>query len=131
LASGDPVVQVLDILPPTTLFAVLTRRVGASAPAEGQNVWAFDATTTWYLDFLCALRGYGGGGLTFTLPWTASTSSGSMPGFHLRSPFLFPMSWRPLALDSLSRRPCLSAARLPRHSRPGTSMDARMVSCEL
>jgi hypothetical protein len=51
------------------------RRVGGSAPAEGINVWQFDATTPWYLDFLCVLRGYGGGGLTFTLPWTAATAT--------------------------------------------------------
>jgi hypothetical protein len=53
---------------------VLTRRAGGSTPAEGVNVWAFDAATIWYLDFLCALRGYGGGGLTFTLPWTAASA---------------------------------------------------------
>jgi hypothetical protein len=74
MASGDPVVSVLNVLPPTTLFAVLTRRVGGSAPAEGVNVWAFDAATIWYIDFLCALRGYGGSGLTFTIPWTAATA---------------------------------------------------------
>jgi hypothetical protein len=39
------------------------------------NVWAFvDATNINYLDFLCVLRGYGGGGLTFTLPWMAATA---------------------------------------------------------
>lgn len=75
MASGDSVVQILEVWPPSTLFAVLTRRVGASSPAEGQNVWAFDAATIWYLDFLCYLRGYGGGGLTFTLPWTAATAT--------------------------------------------------------
>lgn len=74
MASGDAVVSVLEIWPPTTLFAVLTRRAGTSTPAEAVNVWAFDATTIWYLDFLCTLRGYGGGGLTFTLPWTAATA---------------------------------------------------------
>lgn len=74
MASGDPVVSVLDIFVPTTLFAVLTRRAGGSTPIEGVNVWGFDAATIWYLDFLCALRGYDGGGLTFTLPWTAATA---------------------------------------------------------
>lgn len=74
MASGDPVLSVLDIWPPTSLFAVLSRRVGGSTPAEGNNVWAFDAATIWYLDFLCLLRGYGGGGLTFLLPWTAATA---------------------------------------------------------
>jgi hypothetical protein len=75
LASGDPVLVVADILPPASLFAVLTRRVGGSTPAEGQNVWAFDAGVPWYLDFLCRLQGYGNGGLTFTLPWTAATAT--------------------------------------------------------
>jgi hypothetical protein len=76
VASGDLVVSVLDVFVPTTLFAVLTRRVGASAPAEGINVWAFDAATIWYLDFLCVLRGLSAsGGLTFTLPWTAATAT--------------------------------------------------------
>jgi hypothetical protein len=63
-----------EIMPPTTLFAVLTRRVGGSTPAEGFNVWAFDAATIWYLDFKCRLQGYAGGGLTFTLPWIAATA---------------------------------------------------------
>ena len=75
MASGDAVVSVLEIFVPTTLFAVLTRRVGGSAPVEGVNVWAFDAATIWYLDFLCVLRGYGGAGLTFTLPWMAATAT--------------------------------------------------------
>lgn len=68
-------VQIVEVWPPTTLFAVLTRRAGGSTPIEGVNVWAFDAATIWYLDFLCVLRGYGGGGLTFTLPWTAATAT--------------------------------------------------------
>jgi hypothetical protein len=75
MASGDLVVSILDVYVPTTLFAVLSRRAGGSTPAEGVNVWAFDAATIWYIDFLCALRGYGGGGLTFTLPWTAATAT--------------------------------------------------------
>lgn len=75
MSSGDPCVEILEILPPTTIFAVLTRRVGGSSPAEGNNVWAFDAATIWYLDFLCVLRGYGGGGLTFTVPWTAASAT--------------------------------------------------------
>jgi hypothetical protein len=75
MASGDPVVQVLEVWVPQTLFAVLTRRAGGSTPAEGVNVWNFDAATAWYMDFLCALKGYGGGGLTFTLPWMAATAT--------------------------------------------------------
>src|SRR5262245_28304520 len=75
MASGDAVLQVVDVWVPTSLFAVLTRRTGGSTPAEGVNVWSFDAATIWYLDFLCVLRGYGGGGLTFTVPWTAATAT--------------------------------------------------------
>jgi hypothetical protein len=75
MASGDPVVQVIEIFPPTSLSAVLGRRVGGSTPAEGFNVWQFDAATIWYLDFLCALRGYGGGGLTFVIPWSAASAT--------------------------------------------------------
>lgn len=75
MASGDLVVSVEEILPPTTLFAVLTRRAGGSTPAEGMNVWQFDAATIWYLDFLCSLRGYGGNGITFTITWSAATAT--------------------------------------------------------
>lgn len=75
MASGDNVVEVLEIWPPANPFAALTRRAGGSTPAEGANVWAFDAATTEYLDFLCLLEGYGGGGLTFTLPWSAATAT--------------------------------------------------------
>jgi len=75
MASGDAVLSVLEVWPPTTIFAVLTRRVGGSTPAEGVNVWAFDAATIWYLDFLCLLRGYGGAGLTVTLPWMGATAT--------------------------------------------------------
>ena len=38
-------------------------------------VWAFDAATVEYMDFLCLLRGYNGGGLTFTIAWSATTAT--------------------------------------------------------
>lgn len=38
-------------------------------------MWDFNDTTIEYMDFLCMLEGYGGGGLTWTLPWSAATAT--------------------------------------------------------
>lgn len=75
MASGDPVVQVLEIMPPQANFAPFGFRTGGSTPAENVPYYAFDASTIEYLDFLCLLKGYGGGGLTFTLPWMAASAT--------------------------------------------------------
>jgi len=37
--------------------------------------WAYDAATVEYLDFLCVLQGYSGGGLTFTVVWSATSAT--------------------------------------------------------
>lgn len=75
MASGDAVVQVLQIIPPATVYATFDTRAGGSTPAEQFPVYDFDAAASEYLDFLCKLEGYAGGGLTFTLPWSASTAT--------------------------------------------------------
>jgi hypothetical protein len=75
MASGDAVVQIIDVLPPTTLFATPDIRVGGSSPFEAVTVWDFDASIIEYMDFKCRLQGYSGGGLTFTLPWSASSAT--------------------------------------------------------
>ena len=75
MASGDPVVEVVSILPPETLFGRPDRRLGGSTPKENVRLYDFDPTTIWYLDFICRLHGYGGGGLTFNLDWSASTAT--------------------------------------------------------
>lgn len=75
MASGDPVVIVVREQGPNTLFAPLTHRAGGSSPTEQSQVWAFDASTIWYKDFLCQLRRYSGGGLTFLLPWSAKSAT--------------------------------------------------------
>ena len=79
MASGDNVVSILQIMPPTTVYATFDVRVGGSTPAENFPVYDFDAAASEYLDFLCKLAGYDGGGLTFTIPWSASSAtSGSV-----------------------------------------------------
>lgn len=74
MASGTPI-QILDVLYPSANFAALSLRQGGSTPAERVRVFAFDASTVEYLDFVCRLRGYGGGGLTFVLPWSAASAT--------------------------------------------------------
>jgi hypothetical protein len=71
MASGENVVKILKAMPPATLAATIDYRTGGSAPNEQYMVWDFDHTVVEYMDFLCFLDGYDGGGLTFTLPWSA------------------------------------------------------------
>jgi len=87
VASGDPVVKVLRAMPPASSYATFDVRPGGSTPAEGVEVLDFDGTSIEYMDFLCRLEGYDGGGLTFTLPWSAtSATSGSVRwGIAIRS----------------------------------------------
>jgi len=75
LASGDSVVQVLGQMPPGASAATMDARAGGSTPAENVRVLDFDAATDEYMDWLCKLEGYGGGGLTFTLPFMMSSAT--------------------------------------------------------
>jgi hypothetical protein len=75
MATGQVVGQVLDVLYPAANFAALTVRQGGSTPAERVRVHAFDAATIEYLDFKVMLRGYGSGGLTIDLPWSAASAT--------------------------------------------------------
>lgn len=75
MASGDIVVQVEQVMPPATLFAVFGVRTGGSTPNEQVPYYGFDAAADWYLDYYCLLYGYGGGGLTFWLDWMAATAT--------------------------------------------------------
>jgi hypothetical protein len=87
VASGDIVVHVLQIMPPLNNFATLTTRTGGSSPTERVPCYAFDASTDEYLDFYCALRGYGGGGLTFGLTSMAAsaTTGGALVALAIRA----------------------------------------------
>lgn len=75
MASGDAVVQVLKVMPPGATAATMDVRAGGSTPAESVLVWDFDDSIIEYMDFLCKLEGYGGGGLTFTTPWSATSAT--------------------------------------------------------
>lgn len=75
MASGDVVGFIGDIVQPGANYATFDVRVGGSTPAEGVPVYDFDDTTAEYLDLYCALNGYGGGGLTVTLDWSATTAT--------------------------------------------------------
>lgn len=75
MASGEDVVRIVSKLPPGTLYAQADVRAGGSTPTEQIDMDDFDADTTEYLDFKCRLKGYAGGGLTFTLPWSASSAN--------------------------------------------------------
>jgi hypothetical protein len=86
MASGDAVVQVLKVLPPGASAATLDARAGGSTPAENVRVWDFDASSDQYMDFLCKLEGYDGGGLTFTIVYsmTSATSNSVVWGIAIR-----------------------------------------------
>ena len=75
-ASG---VRILKAMPPATLAATIDYRAGGSTPAEQFMVWDFDPSTAEYMDFLCRLENYNGGGLTFTIAWSADgTAAGNV-----------------------------------------------------
>ena len=86
MASGAPVVQILEVMPPGASACALGYRAGGSTPAEAVPVYLFDASAIEYLDFKAVLRGYGGGGLTFYLPWsaTSATSGATRWGIAIR-----------------------------------------------
>lgn len=75
MASGDAVVRFVREMPPATTYATIDFRVGGSSPAEHVRVLDFDDTTTEYMDYLCYLENYGGGGLTFRILWTATSAT--------------------------------------------------------
>ncbi len=65
------VFKIVKSMPPATLAATIDYRPGGSTPAEQFQVWDFSPSTVKYMDFLCRLQGYNGGGITFTIPWSS------------------------------------------------------------
>jgi len=75
MASGASVVHIKKVMFPNANAPQPTMRTGGSTPAERVPVLAFDASTIEYIDYLCVLQNYDGGGLTFTLPWSAASAT--------------------------------------------------------
>ncbi len=73
MASGQ--IFGLFYTPPATTYATLDTRAGGSTPAEAFPVLDFDDTTAEYADFYGFLQGYGSGGLTLKLPWSATSAT--------------------------------------------------------
>ena len=79
MASGDSVVLIVREIPPVTSYAQIEQIDGGSSPNEAVIVWAFDAASDEYIDLLCELNGYDGGGLTIKIKYSmASATSGSV-----------------------------------------------------
>jgi hypothetical protein len=77
MASGDPVIEVLQVMPPGSSYATEDIRVGGSSPPESIPVYDFDAATIEYIDLLCEMSDdYDGGGITLTLKWSSTQTSG-------------------------------------------------------
>lgn len=75
MASGDPVLKLLRAFPPGASFAPQALITGASSPAENFVVYQFADAAAAYIDFLVALEGYDGGGLTLRLGWSAAVAT--------------------------------------------------------
>lgn len=84
--SSKGTIRILSSVPPATLYATPDVRPGGSTPAENFPCWDFDDATDEYMDFLCRLEGYAGGGLTFTLAFamTSATSGNVRLGVAIR-----------------------------------------------
>lgn len=75
MASG----QIFGLIPtpPGASAAPMDWLVGASTPAENSPIAVFADAAATYMDFYGALQGYGGGGLTLRLKWSALVATGN------------------------------------------------------
>jgi hypothetical protein len=85
MASGDPVVQIIRECPLAATAAFPNVIVGTSSPAERIPVWEFADAGIRYLDLLCVLRGYAGGGLTFALKHGAAATGNGRISLAIRA----------------------------------------------
>ena len=78
MATGKVVGHIHRISQPIATYPQPIIIAGGSTPAERIHAWAFDPSTVEYLDFLCYLNGYDGGGLTIALAFTAGVTTGNV-----------------------------------------------------
>ncbi len=71
MASSDNILQILRIAQPLTLYATIDQKLGATVPKEKYIVYDFSDGTVEYLDFICRLDGYDGGGLDVNIYWSS------------------------------------------------------------
>lgn len=80
MASGNTLIVLTarDGIPTATSGAAHGVFAGAATPADGVPFLAFDSASDEYADFPCVLpRHYAGGGLTLTLYWFSTQTSGT------------------------------------------------------
>jgi hypothetical protein len=78
MASGKPCAEIIREMPPAASAAGYDTRAGGSTPAETFPVLTFDAGTDEYMDYLCRLVDWAGGGLDLPLAGVfASATTGN------------------------------------------------------
>ncbi len=78
MATGKIVAQIMKTMQPAANYPQPVIIAGGSTPAERVQAWAFDPSTIEYLDFLCFLNGYDGGGLTLIFIWSSGATTGNV-----------------------------------------------------
>lgn len=80
MAAGDTllILTARDAIPTATSGVPHAIFAGAASPAEGVPVLSFDSAADEFADFVCVMpRHYGGGGVTLTLYWASTQTSGT------------------------------------------------------
>lgn len=78
MASGKVCAQVVRISQPAANYPQPIIVAGGSTPAERIPAWAFDPSTVEYIDLLCYMNGYDGGGITLTFIWSSGATTGNV-----------------------------------------------------
>jgi hypothetical protein len=77
MASSDNVLQLIKIVQPLTLYATIDQKLSASIPKEKYIVYDFDDSSSEFLDHICKLDGYDGGGINLYIYWSSDVNTAS------------------------------------------------------